>query len=626
MINDETTLNLNRSKKPTKRSVGSIIRTVLPIEHRRIVKYSLDIHTKTVNMALMSLVMLFMFLVLLGSAFKLQILEGMTNRQFAAQNSLRRIILQPSRGLIVDWKGIPLASNIPSYALELDVSKCRGTDGLIAKTCQSDYKTLKGIFKTKHILSYNELTKKIEAGALSIVIANDLTKEDTLLFDIANLNSRNFYLTAYSLRQYKNPAAFAHLLGYVGLGDTIYPSIQGKVGVEKYYDTHLKGIQGERVYQTSASGYVDKLLSEKQPISGLDLRLSVDEGLQSLAYDLLSKRVDGAKTFGGSVVAQDPYTGRVLALVSYPSYNSTNMSQGISTADYQLLLANANQPFFNRSISGAYPPGSTFKMTTALGVLMEEVIDPTYTITDPGYISIGGSTFRNWKLDGHGRVDLLTALQKSNDTYFYTVGGGYGPIKGLGISKLNKWARLLGYGSVTGIDLPGEVAGFMPDGKSRDWYLGDNYITAIGQGDVLATPLQVNNSTAFFANGGTLYKPTVALTEGKGIVIRTNIADDAYIEKIRQGMRLASLPGGTAYPFFDFKTMHGVEVGGKTGTSEYFNKDGKPDTHGWFSVFAPYDKPTIVLTVFLEGGSAGSDDAAKLARPLMDYWQKSQAK
>ena len=166
----------------------------------------------------------------------------------------------------------------------------------------------------------------------------------------------------------------------------------------------------------------------------------------------------------------------------------------------------------------------------------------------------------------------------------------------------------------------------MPDGKSRDWYLGDNYITAIGQGDVLATPLQVNNSTAFFANGGTLYKPSVVLTEGKDSVVRTNIADDAYIEKIRQGMRLASLPGGTAYPFFDFKAMYGVEVGGKTGTSEYVNRYGKPDTHGWFSVFAPYDKPTIVLTVFLEGGSAGSDDAAKLARPLLDYWMKSQSK
>lgn len=625
MINDETTLNLNKRSRRRLSSAGAVIRTVFPNIQNRSSKLSMEYHTKSLNIALMALLMLFMFLILLGSSFNLQIVEGTQYRRFAAQNSLRRVILQPSRGLILDRRGVTLASNIPSYALELDVSKCRGSDGLISKACQNDYTVLKQLFSNKDFLVFEDVSKKIEAGALSVVVANNLTKEDTLAFDLADLSSRNFYLTSYSLRQYRNPAAFAHLIGYVGLGETIYPSIQGKVGIESFYDTHLKGIQGERVYQTSASGYVDKLLSEKPPVSGLDLRLSVDEGLQSLAYDLLSKKIDGVKTFGGSVVAQDPYTGSVLAMVSYPSFDINKMSQGISTADYQALLGNDNQPFFNRAISGAYPPGSTFKMTTTLGVLMENVINPGYTIFDPGYISIGGSTFRNWKLDGHGKVDLLTALQKSNDTYFYTVGGGYGPIKGLGIAKLHKWAGLLGYGTPTGIDLPGEVAGYMPDGKSRDWYLGDNYITAIGQGDVLATPLQVNNSTAFFANGGTLYKPSVVLIEGKSSVIRTNIADDAYIEKIRQGMRLASLPGGTGYPFFDFKAMHNVEVGGKTGTSEYVNKYGKPDTHGWFSVFAPYDKPTIVLTVFLEGGSAGSDDAAKLARPLLDYWMKSQS-
>lgn len=624
MINDEVTLLFNNNRKRRRLRDSIVLLGGVPKAIGNELMYRIEIRKNVLNLSLLSLLILFIFLVLINTAFKLQILEGVSNKRLATRNSLRRIILQPTRGLILDRSGKLVAANIPTYTLELDVAKCREGNTSITQLCSKDYILLKKVFKSKQLLPLSNIKDKIKAGSLSIVIATKFTKEDTLTFDLTTLQSKSFYISTYTLREYKYPEAFAHVLGYVGLGDTVYPSIQGKDGVEKYYDLHLKGIQGEKVYQTSASGYVDKLVSEKQPTSGIDLKLSLDQGLQLLAYKLLSNKVDGIKTFGGSVVAQDPYSGRVLAMVSYPSFDINKMSQGISNADYLALLASEDQPFFNRCISGAYPPGSTFKMTTSLGVLMEKIIDPNYTIYDPGYISIGGSTFRNWKLDGHGKVDLLTALQKSNDTYFYTVGGGYGNVRGLGITKLNKWARLLGYGSPTGIDLPGEVGGYMPDGKSRDWYLGDNYITAIGQGDVLATPLQVNNSTVFFANGGTLYKPTVTLDIGRNNIIRTNIANAAYIEKIRQGMRLASLPGGTGYPFFDFKSAHGVEVGGKTGTSEYINKFGKPDTHGWFTVFAPFDRPTIVLTVFLEGGSAGSDDAAKLARPLLDYWINSQ--
>ena len=260
----------------------------------------------------------------------------------------------------------------------------------------------------------------------------------------------------------------------------------------------------------------------------------------------------------------------------------------------------------------------------ASAVLEEGIVSPYFTINDPGYISVRGYTFRNWKLDGHGEVDLLRAIQVSNDTYFYTVGGGYGGVEGLGIDRIEEWSKKFGFGEKTGIDINGEVSGFVPNGEYKDWYLGDTYITSIGQGDFLATPLQTNMVTSYFANGRELLKPQIVKEAGGKAYEKKVLARDLVSQRtlgfVREGLRQAVSPGGTGYPVFDFPDVYGVELAGKTGTSEYIAPNGEEKTHAWFTVWGPLEDAEIVLTVFLEGGGGGSDDAAPIARSLLDYW------
>ena len=312
-------------------------------------------------------------------------------------------------------------------------------------------------------------------------------------------------------------------------------------------------------------------------------------------------------------------------MVSYPSFDPNLLSGGrITSAEFSKLADDENFPFFNRAISAMYPPASTIKMVVAAAALAEGVINENTIIIDKGYISTGGSTFKNWKAGGHGPVNLLRALQVSNDTYFYIVGGGLpsGSIKGLGIEKLSAWAKKFGFGSKTGIDIAGETAGFVPNGIGRDWYLGDTYITAIGQGDFLVTPLQINTVITYFANGGFLFSPRVVKeVEGQGAtdidVLASGLVSPHNYELVRQGLKAAVEPGGTAYPLFGF-AVNGKKIGlaGKTGTAEV----GDGDTHAGFTVFGPYDDPTISLTVFLEKGGGGADAAAPIAAELLKFW------
>jgi penicillin-binding protein 2 len=621
-INDETTQKFNIVRRKKRHNL--LYEKLGNINPKSVfTELKIDEYSRSKGVWSTGVLVLASVLFLITKSFSLQIVEGKANNDLAQQNTIRRELIQPYRGAILDRNGNVLVRNEPSFAFQLDIARCRDGFNNIKPTCKEDLKTLRNLLGKKYKLATDaEILKKTELGVLSFVVVSDMSKDDAI--DISTKFKSNYInQTLLPQRDYLYPEAFAHVLGFVGIGDTIYPTIQGKDGIEKYYDSYLNGIAGERVYKVNSFGEISETVSEKAPVAGSDLQVSIDRNLQLLAYDLLKNKVDGKKVFGGAVVAQDPHTGNILALVSYPTYDSKKLSRGLSVKEYQELLAQNNQPFFNRAITGTYPPGSTFKMVTASAGLMEKTINDKTTIFDPGYIKVGSYIFRNWKLDGHGTVDIYTALQKSNDTFFYTVVGGHGNIKGLGIKKLHYWADKFGYGRKTGIDLFGEASGYMPDGSARTWYLGDNFISAIGQGDILATPLQVNNVTTYFANGGELYKPRLILAEGEAIPEQFDLIDTRYYEIIRKGMLMASTPGGTGYPFFDFKDKYGADAAGKTGTSEFINKFGEPDTHGWFTVFAPYKNSQIALTVFIEGGGTGSDDAAVIARKLMDEWFKN---
>lgn len=395
-------------------------------------------------------------------------------------------------------------------------------------------------------------------------------------------------------REYYLGEAGAHVLGYVGGGDR---EMTGKDGLELSYDGQLRGRPGSLLVETDAGGEIIREIGRNEPAAGGDLTTTLDKGLQQLAHRLMAGRT-------GAVAAADPQTGAIRALVSAPAYNPGEVAK---------YLNDSRLPLFNRALGGVYPPGSTFKIITATAALEERKINGQTMIEDAGTVRIGDYSYANWYFTQYGRteglLDVIGAIKRSNDIFFYRLG------ELLGIRALSEWAKFFGAGSQTGIDLPGEAAGVMPDPqwkqmvKKEDWFLGDTLITAIGQGDILMTPLQVNVMTQIMASGGKWCRPHLA----GGAECKQLDISPKTIGLVTQGMVQVTQAGGTAFPFFDFP----VPVAGKTGTAE-FGADEK--THAWFTAFAPAEKPRIVLTVFLEGGGEGSRDAAPLAKELLLYW------
>ena len=450
-------------------------------------------------------------------------------------------------------------------------------------------------------------------------------------------------------RKYIYGPVLAHVLGYIGeiseeeLGAEGLPvaglgDLVGKAGVEREYDFYLRGQDGGEIEEVDSNGEKVRVLGKVEPVEGQNLTLSIDLALQEKTFEVL----EGKK---GAVVISNPENGEILALVSSPSYDSNVFTENAEGAIKE-ILNNGDQPMFNRAISGLYPPGSTFKIVPALGALQEGKITAETEVEDNGVLKVGGLEFGNWYFKQYGRtdgmVDIVKAIRRSNDIFFYKVG------QWLGIEKLSFWARKFGFGRLSGIDLPGEEAGLVPDKKwkkeykNEDWYLGDDFITAIGQGDLLATPLQVNMMTATVANGGKLCKPYIV--QGSRFKVQGECEDlgikEEYMELVKEGMMGVCDTGGTAWPFFKFKVKNSklkiddenilgpeasdsadirrIPVACKTGTAESPGEDSKP--HAWFTLFVPVKDPQLVLTVLLENGGEGSTDAAPIAKEILKWW------
>ena len=369
-----------------------------------------------------------------------------------------------------------------------------------------------------------------------------------------------------------------------------------------------------------------EIAQKMAPISGSDLFLNIDEELQKRLYDSLSANLEKTDTKTAAAVAIDPRTGGVLAMISLPSYDNNLFAQGISNSDYQTLVQDKNLPLLNRTINGEYPPGSTIKPAVAAAALAEGTITPDTIIQGMGgRINIGGFSFGDWK--AHGPSDVRTAIAESNDIFFYTIGGGYGPIQGLGMDRMKKYENMFGFGKATGIDLSGESIGLIPseqwklDKIGERWYIGDSYHCAIGQGFVLATPLQLADYTAAIANGGTLYQPRIvnSIKSGDGkiqnippVILNQNFLSKDILNVVREGMR-KTVTDGTAQPL---KTMS-VAVAAKTGTAQ-FGSEGK--THGWFIAFAPYDNPEIAVAILAEGGGEGYSTGVPVTKDVFDWY------
>jgi penicillin-binding protein 2 len=402
------------------------------------------------------------------------------------------------------------------------------------------------------------------------------------------------------------------------------------MGLERQYERALRGVPGQRLSEVDAAGRVVRELREEPPEPGLNLVLNIDAELQRAVERFLEEGLHGSPS--GAAIVMRPTTGEVLALVSLPNFDNNLFAADTRDESVLAVLNDPRRPLFPRAIAGQYPPGSTFKLVTGAAALHEGIATRNTVIEGRGAIFVPNEydprlvqRFPDWAT--FGPMNFIQGLAYSSDVYFYYLGGGFESFRGLGAELLARYAHQFGYGGRTGIDLPDEEAGLVPtaswkyEALGEPWVLGDTYNMAIGQGFITATPLQVATATNAFANGGTLYRPQVAraLVDQNGRTVREFapqvIRRLPLSEANWQVLRDAMEAGYTISPLLRHLRIPGLRVAGKTGTAEFHgprNEKGELPTHGWYTGFAPVDKPEIAVTVFVELGT-GTNEAAPIA-------------
>jgi penicillin-binding protein 2 len=578
--------------------------------------------------------------ILLGQAAYLQIFKGNYYREMAEGNRIRLERSGAERGIIYDRNFKLLVKNVPDFSLTVtpaDLPKDKDQKNQIINRLAE----IIGDDPANIIQTINQDSKSYQP----LILKENLDYEKAIQIEIESENMSGIKLEIGVRREYLNEAAdgqevlsLSHILGYEGKitkeeieanknKEYFSTDYIGKTGVESYYEDVLRGRDGKKQIEVDALGKEKNVIAVVDPEKGDNVVLTVDFDLQEKLEQILNKHLKTAGKTKGAAVVMDPRNGEILALVSLPSFDNNIFAQGISEKEYQSLIGNPDEPLFTRAISGTYPSGSTIKPMLAAGALEEGIINQNTTFLSTGGIYYDKWFFPDWKAGGHGLTNVTRALAESINTFFYIIGGGYKDFNGLGVEKMKKYVELFGLGNKLGIDLPAEAPGLIPDQewkekvKKEEWYIGDTYHFAIGQGDVLVTPLQIASATSVFANGGTLYRPHVVgeITSDvhgptfiKPQVIRENFIDPKNIEIVRQGLRQA-VTSGSAAKLQSLK----VTSAGKTGTAQ-----GATDSpsHAWFTGFAPYSNPEIVITVLVEEGGEGSGVAIDVAREFLDWY------
>ncbi len=588
-------------------------------------------------MRLVFIVSLVLGLVLLGRAGFLQLWHGDQLLSQAEGNRIRTVMTPALRGVLYDSDGDLLVKNIPDFRLVLNArdiphQSAEGYDQLWTK--------MEPIVGMTHDDLLEAFRRSLSSGQ-AITVRSHIPYDEALRLMIQVRDVSGLMVETFYDRQYLVGEAFGHLVGYTGkmteeeyatLSDDGYQLSEsvGKTGVEKSYESILHGIPGYRNSEVDFRGEEKAVIADVAPLAGQNIQLSIDRQLQEHLYESLKSVVEERQLPGAAAIVSDPRNGKIRALVTYPSFDSNIFAGGSVAADYEQLLNDTRQPLFHRAVSGMYPSGSTFKPIVAAAALEEGVVTPQTTVVSTGGITIdGGFSFPDWKPGGHGVVNVIQALAESVNTFFYLAGGGDNETtSGLGVERITDYARQFGLGSATGIDLPGEEGGFLPsrvwkeEYKNEPWYLGDTYHLAIGQGDILVTPLQVNAYTVAFANGGTLYQPTVveAITNASGDVVAspepivkgTDIVSPLAMQTVRSGMREA-VRTGSARSLLSLP----VSAAGKTGTAQFGSGE---KTHSWFTAFAPYETPEIAITVLVEEAGQGNDAALPIAKQALEFY------
>ncbi|HDZ54532.1 hypothetical protein LCGC14_0102540 [marine sediment metagenome] len=587
---------------------------------------------------------LLLILVFLAQTFYLQVVKNEDLSLLAQDNKTRFFLIRPNRGVIYDKVGYQLVFNQPSFDLVCDKRdfpwKEEERSKILTKLSQiinKDIEDLRSQIETSELLQVL-ITENLDQATLILLETNPI-------FSGKEKNSV-CRVEMNTIRDYISGTDFAHLIGYVGrvsskeeienLTDYSIADYIGKTGLEKSYEKVLRGNPGKREIEKNVLGQtqLENLISE--PEDGKSLVLWLDSDLQKKITAELNSMLKQSGAKAGVGVAIDPKTGGILSLVSLPGFDNNLFSRGIDIETWQDLYNNPYKPFFNRVISGEYLTGSTIKPLIAAAALEENLIDPQKQILAQGYIQVPHQynpeiiyTYKDWKV--HGWTDMRKAIADSVNVYFYTIGGGYENQAGLGPTRIKKYLELFSWGQKTGVDLPGEKEGLIPDPAwkerviNENWYDGNTYHLSIGQGYLRITPLQVVTAFAAIANGGTIYRPQAvqrivvgsadspqAAEEVKPEIIRNNFISSENLEIVREGMREAVTYGSSV-----ILNALPVKVAAKTGTAET-DKEGY--YHNWVTVFAPYEDPQIVLTIMVENVQEGMVVALPVAREILKWY------
>jgi penicillin-binding protein 2 len=582
-----------------------------------------------------------MVLVMMGLLYRYFSLQVIQNEEFRAQSDRNRIAVRtvaPTRGVIVDRSGNLLAVNQPSFTLAITPERAENLD--IVLTTLSD---LLGLTETD--IELFTQARKRRRPLSPVPLKYRLTDEELAVIAVNKHVLSGVSVLSELTRHYPEGDLLGHALGYVGrigIDDVdesekeAYRGIShiGKVGLEAYYEDVLKGGLGLSRIETNARGVELDVIDRIEPVPGAELTLHLDIELQRVAAAAMGD-------MRGAVVALDPRTGGVLSAVSNPRYDPNKFVNGISFSDYAELRDSRDAPLLNRVIQGQYPPASTIKPMLGLAGLNRDLITIDTAIPDPGYYQLPGDPrrYRDWILrvrgTGHAQeMNLRDSIAQSCDVYFYELANRFG------IDALAESLEEFGIGSLTGVDLPSEKRGILPSSEWKrrvigsSWYGGETLIVGIGQGYMLATPLQLAVATMVLATRGTAFKPTfVAAVDGRSVEPEPLLnvsADTAYWDEVFAGMvdTVASVRG-TA---FGMRSGLTYSVAGKTGTAQVVGiaQDATYDeealseyqrNHGWFVAFAPVENPEIVLAVLTENSGGGSS-AYPVARAMLDYWMR----
>jgi len=579
------------------------------------------------------------FALLLGRLYWLQVVESDRYRNLAENNRLRLRTVRAPRGLILDRKGRAIAETQGSFDLAcspVDVEDLEAEIGLLAEIVEfdvDDNEVLDKIRKAKRSNPYS-----------SITVARDLRFEQVSVIEFNRENLPGFSVLVEAKRSYPYGTAFAHVLGYVGEaspeemdrsedGSLAMGDLIGKYGLERLMDDILRGVNGGRKVEVDAAGRDQRLVEEVPSRAGGAVHTSLDADLQVTAQEALGTRA-------GAVIALAPRTGEVLAFYSGPAFDPNAFARGIRKADWQALNTDPRKPMQNKGLQGTYAPGSTIKPFLAMTALEEKMQEKGKTVLCPGSYRLGNRVFRCWREKGHGAVDMYRAIVQSCDVYFYTLGLKLGPDR---VAKLEKDA---GLGTITGIDLPGERKGLVPDtawkrtvSKER-WYEYESVLLGIGQGSVHLTPLEMTVGYAALATGGEVMRPrVVSKAVAKDGKVRAyapemlrklpwNPENVEFVRKALAGVVNDYGTGGAA-------KLPGVVVGGKTGTAQVASVKGKMiksedlpyeiRDHAWFVAFAPVDDPQIVVAAMVEHGGHGGSAAAPIVKAVMQEFFRTRS-